>query len=103
MVEGCFRLLYMDTDSFAFALSGNIEDLVKPDMASLYQTEKYEWFLSDNSSFQQRFPGKLKTEFVTENGVFVGLSPKVIKQYTPGLLDFSIFMRFFENCRKKYA
>ena len=59
LVEGSFRLLYMDTDSFTFSLADDIEALVKPDKQESYDLLKYDWFLRDDSASEQRCPGKV--------------------------------------------
>ena len=59
LVEGSFRLLYMDTDSFTFSLAADIEDLVKPEKRESYNLKKYDWFLRDDSAAEQRCPGKV--------------------------------------------
>jgi len=71
----------MDTDSFALSMAGEIDDLVVLEKRDRYEMEKNTWFLVDNSSYEKRYPGKLKTEFKTNNGVFIGLSPKVLNYF----------------------
>ena len=73
---GSYRLLYMDTDSFTFSLSDSILNLIRPDAKQSFEKLKSEWFLTNNSAREKRFPGKMKSEFSTKNGVFYGCSPK---------------------------
>ena len=79
LISGSYALLYMDTDSYTFALHAEIEHSIKPEMKASFEEKKYNWFLKDNSAFEQRTPGKLKIEAETQNGCFIGLSPKVQK------------------------
>jgi len=58
------------------ALSDDLENLVKPERIQEHELVKYQWFLKDDSSYEARFPGKLKTEFESSDGMFVGLSSK---------------------------
>ena len=73
---GSFEILYMDTDSFAFSLADEIDALVRPEKRDNYGKYKYDWFLKDDSAQEQRYPGKLKSEYRTTSGTFIGLSPK---------------------------
>lgn len=73
---GCMKLLYSDTDSLCYAISGQKEHLIKEDQRSYFEREKYNWYIKDNSAIELRTPGKLKPEFSSNNAVFFGISPK---------------------------
>ena len=59
------------SDSYALALSGEIDDLVKPELKDEYATVKYDWFLTDNSAEQQRCPGKVCDINVSSYLIFI--------------------------------
>ena len=67
LVEGSFRVLYMDTDSFTFSLADDIPNLVKPVMQESFDSEKYKWFLKDDSAYEQRCPGKVSFSLILKN------------------------------------
>jgi len=73
---GSFSLLYSDTDSLSIALTGDLDDLVKPEMAKSWIENKFKWYLADDSIEELRSPGKFKPEFITNIGRYVGVSPK---------------------------
>jgi hypothetical protein len=58
----------MDTDSAYMALTGNFEDLIKPEMKDEFLKDRNNWFLrndtKENSSFDKRVPGLFKPEFI---------------------------------------
>ena len=74
--EGSFSLLYSDTDSLNMAFTGNLDDLVKPEKIKSWRELKYFWFVENNSPEEIRAPGKFKIEYMTETGVYIGLSSK---------------------------
>ena len=57
-------------------MADEIENLVRPEKKENFEIHKYEWFLKNDSAQEQRFPGKMKTEFRITSGLFVGLSLK---------------------------
>ena len=59
LIDGSFRVLYMDTDSFTFSLADDIPNLVKPEKKESYELRKHDWFLRDDSAAEQRCPGKV--------------------------------------------
>ena len=70
------RIQKVILDSFTLALADEIENLVVPELRNEYETEKFYWFLRDDSPEEKRFPGKMKVEAETTSGFFCGLSPK---------------------------
>ncbi|KAJ8048819.1 hypothetical protein HOLleu_01290 [Holothuria leucospilota] len=64
-----FEYCEMDTDSAYLATSGEcLEDVIKPNMRSVFDREKHEWFPRDDSEehkqFDKRTPGLFKLEWV---------------------------------------
>jgi len=63
-----FQYIEMDTDSAYMALTGNFEDLIKPEMKDEFLKDRNNWFLrndtKENSSFDKRVPGLFKPEFI---------------------------------------
>ena len=63
-----FQYIEMDTDSAYMALTGNFEDLIKPDMKDEFLKDRNNWFLrndtKENSNFDKRVPGLFKPEFI---------------------------------------
>ena len=54
--------LYMDTDSFYIALSGDsLDDVIKPELRAEYEAEKHKWLATDK--YSERTPGLFKVEF----------------------------------------
>ena len=63
-VDRCdFELMYMDTDSFYIAISGeSLDDVIKPELRAEYEAEKSKWFATDK--YSERTPGLFKIEFI---------------------------------------
>lgn len=64
-----FQLMAMDTYSLYMALSADcLTDIIKPDMQSLFEKEKHQWFprsqLPASAAFDRREPGLFIEEFV---------------------------------------
>ena len=51
-VDRCdFELMYMDTDSFYLAISGeSLDDVIKPELRAEYEAEKSKWLATDKYS-----------------------------------------------------
>lgn len=78
LVPGSFRLVYCDTDSIAFAttktavptddtprarMAAVLYPLVRPEMMSSFESEWESWFVLSNTTYEKRYPGKLKCKF----------------------------------------
>ena len=63
-VDRCdFELMYMDTDSFYLAISGeSLDDVIKPELRAEYEAEKSKWLATDK--YSERTPGLFKIEFI---------------------------------------
>lgn len=64
-----FQLMAMDTYSLYMALSADcLTDIIKPDMQSLFEKEKHQWFprsqLPASAAFDRREPGLFIEEFL---------------------------------------
>jgi hypothetical protein len=63
-----FQYIEMDTDSAYMALTGDFNDLVKPEMKEEFLKDKNNWFLRDdtpeNNAFDKRVSGLFKPEFI---------------------------------------
>ena len=75
-----FNIMYMDTDSICSAfVSDKIEDLIKPELKTLYEEQKKVWFprtdTLENTTYDNRTAGLFKTEF-TGDGM-CALCPKL--------------------------
>jgi len=62
-----FQYIETDTDSAYIALTGNFEDLIKPELRETFELDKYNWFprtdIAENKADDKRKPGLLKIEF----------------------------------------
>ena len=59
----------LDTDSLCLCLTGEFENLVKPEMRLSWNENYSTWFVKDASVAEDlRCPGKLKREWSTANG-----------------------------------
>ena len=54
---------------------GTLEEIVKPELLAEWEREKPKWF-ADDTPEKQKYPGYLKEEFSSDNGLYVGLSSK---------------------------
>ena len=74
-----FQYIEMDTDSAYMALTGNFEDLVKPEIREEFKKDYNKWFprtdTSENFAYDSRKPGLFKVEF--EGIGIVALCPKM--------------------------
>ena len=72
------KLLYTDTDSFFFATTKPLTELVIPEKNSEWNESVYsKWFVRDPDCIEEiREPGLYKYEAVVTNGSFVALSSK---------------------------
>jgi hypothetical protein len=65
-----FQYIQMDTDSAYMALTGDFNDLVKPEMKDEFLKDKNNWFLRDDiaehKAFDKRVAGLFKPEFIGE-------------------------------------
>ena len=70
-VDRCdFELMYMDTDSFYLAISGeSLDDVIKPELRAEYEAEKSKWLATDK--YSERTPGLFKIEFIGFRMIFV--------------------------------
>ena len=63
---------YLDTDSVALCLDGNLEDLIKEDKKAEWPEAKSKWFVKDmNDAWDLRAPGKMKLEWESSTGAIV--------------------------------
>ena len=62
-----YQYMEMDTDSAYIALTGEFDDLIKPEMRSEYELDKNSWFprinSKENAAYDKRKPGLFKVEF----------------------------------------
>jgi len=62
-----FQYVEMDCDSAYMALTGNFEDLIKPELRETFELDKYNWFprtdKAENKAYDKRKPGLFKIEF----------------------------------------
>ena len=62
-----FQYLEMDTDSAYMALTGDFDNLIKPELRAEYDKEKYDWFCrkdnAETAAYEKRIPGKMKVEY----------------------------------------
>jgi hypothetical protein len=74
-----FQYVEMDTDSAYMALTGDFEQLIKPEMKDIYEQEKHLWFMREDTkehkAFDKRKPGLFKPEFIGKG--IVALSSKM--------------------------
>jgi hypothetical protein len=82
-----FQYVEMDTDSAYMATTGNLEDIIRPEMRDEFEREKHLWFprtdTNENANYDKRKPGLFKIEF-TGSGI-VALSSKLY--YVKGFTD----------------
>ena len=61
--------LLIDTDSMCIAMTGEMEEIVKPEYQHEWEEAKKIWFVQDeNDPWQTRLPGLMKSEWNTSNG-----------------------------------
>ena len=74
-----FQYIEMDTDSAYMALTDDFFKLIKPEMKEIFEKDKNNWFLRDdtkeNNSFDKRKPGLFKPEFIGKG--MIALSSKM--------------------------
>jgi hypothetical protein len=94
-----FQYIEMDTDSAYMALTGDFNDLVKPEMKEEFLKDKNNWFLRDdapeNKAFDLRVPGLFKPEFIGAG--IVALSSKCY--YVKGFDDVKYKYKVGERVR----
>ena len=56
----------------------SLDELVKPGLEQKWEITKREWFADPKSAEQSKTPGYLKEEFSSDDGLYIGLSAKVI-------------------------
>ena len=63
---------YLDTDSLAICMDGNMEDLIKENKKAEWPEAKKKWFVKDmNDAWDLRAPGKMKLEWESSTGAIV--------------------------------
>jgi hypothetical protein len=90
------RIKFLDTDSLTIATTrtGIIETdsrkeqmekfflpIVKDNLKDEFETKWVKWLVLSNTIEEERCPGKLKVEFMTQNGEMISLSPKSYYAY----------------------
>ena len=55
----------------------SLETLIKPGLLDEWKETKKMWFADKDSVEQSKIPGYLKPEFVSSDGLYIGLSAKV--------------------------
>jgi hypothetical protein len=62
-----FQYIEMDTDSAYMALTGDFENIVKPELREEFKTDKYKWFprtdTEEHKKLDKRTPGLFKIEY----------------------------------------
>lgn len=80
-----FEYCEMDTDSAYLAISGaSLEDVIKPDIESLFEQEKHLWFpwsiIPEHKQYDKRTPGIFKLEWrgegIMSNVIIVSVQTK---------------------------
>ena len=63
---------FKDTDSMAIAMTGDMDDIVKPELRGQWAEEKWNWFVKDPTDpYLTRLPGLMKEEWSTTNGAMI--------------------------------
>ena len=64
--------IILDTDSLAVCMTGEMDDIIKPELKTEWETAKKTWFVQDEQdAYETRLPGLMKSEWKTQNGALV--------------------------------
>ena len=63
---------FIDTDSLCLCATGELDEIVRPNMQSRWNEAKKEWFVLDpNDASDARYPGKMKEEWSSDTGKII--------------------------------